>query len=132
MKNMTSFKHTALVCSSEDHTDRFYRDLLGLEKAEPWPLPATLARAIFGVDAELTIINYTGAGMHFEIFIDAGHPGSFGGIEHTCIEVESRRDFLDTCQKLGVTINQVPKGDRFLLFVRDFDGNLFEVKSRGD
>jgi catechol 2,3-dioxygenase-like lactoylglutathione lyase family enzyme len=129
---MTTFKHTALVCRSEDRADRFYQDLLGLEKAEPWPLPPTLARAIFGVDAKLTIINYTGAGMHFEIFIAAGHPGSTATIEHTCIEVESRRDFLRTCRKLGVRINAVPKGDRTLLFVQDFDGNLFEVNSRAD
>lgn len=129
---MTTFKHTALVCHSEDHADHFYQDLLGLEKAEPWPLPSALARAIFGVDAELTIINYTGAGMHFEIFIAAGHPGSTATIEHTCIEVGSRRDFLRTCRKLGVRINAVPKGDRTLLFVQDFDGNLFEVKSRAD
>jgi len=129
---MTTFKHTALVCHSEDHADRFYQDLLGLEKAEPWPLPTPLARAIFGVDAELTIINYTGAGMHFEIFIDPGHRADTGGIEHTCLEVASSRDFLETAQSLGVRVKRVPKGDRTLIFVQDFDGNLFEVKSRAD
>ena len=101
---MTTFKHTALVCRSEKSADRFYRDLLGLEKAAPWALPPDLARAIFGTEAELTIINYTGAGMHFEIFIDAGHPGSTGGIEHTCIEVASRRIFLETCQTHGIRL----------------------------
>ena len=127
---MTVFKHTALVCRSEKRADRFYRDLLGLEKAEPWSLPPALARAIFDFDDALTIINYTGAGMHFEIFILAGYSAGGAGMEHTCIEVGSRRNFLETCRKLDVRVNQVPKGDRTLLFIRDFDGNLFEVKHR--
>ncbi|MCP3951374.1 MAG: VOC family protein [Desulfobacterales bacterium] len=129
---MTTFKHTALVCHNEDHADRFYQDLLRLEKAEPWPVPPTLTKALFGLDAELTIINYTGAGMHFEIFIAPGHPVSTTKIEHTCIEVKSRREFLDTCQRLGIMVNQVPKGDRVLIFAQDFDGNLFEVKFRAN
>ena len=129
---MTTFKHTGLVNRSEEHADHFYRDLLGLEKAVPWTLSPDLSRAIFGTEAELTIINYTGDGMHFEIFIDAGHPVSTGGIAHTCVEVASHRNFLDTCRKLGVTVNQVPKGDRVLIFVRDFDGNLFEIKTRSE
>ena len=129
---MTTFKHTALVCRSEENADRFYRDLLRLSKTDPWPVPPDLSKAIFDTDAELTIINYTGDDMHFEIFIAAGYPDSSGEIEHTCIEVASRRNFLDNCQKLGVAVNRVPKGDRILIFVRDFDGNLFEVKSRAE
>ncbi len=129
---MTTFKHTGLVCRSEENADRFYRDLLGLEKAAPWALPQDLSRSLFDTDAELTVINYTGNGMHFEIFIDAGYQGNPGRIAHTCIEVASHRDFLETCQTFGVRVNRVPKGDRILIFARDFDGNLFEVKSRGD
>ena len=129
---MTTFLHTALVCHSEDSADRFYQALLGLEKAEPKMLPRHLAEAIFGVDAELTIINYAGDGIHFEIFVDNGCSGSSGKIEHTCIEVESRGRFLEKCCKLGVTVHQVDKGTKILLFVQDFDGNLFEVKTRAD
>ena len=125
---MTVFKHTALVCRTEENADRFFQDLLGLEKAEPWPLPVDLAMAIFDMDDELTVINYTGKGMHFEIFIDADYPGNSDGMAHTCVEVASRLHFLETCKTLGVRVNRVPKGDRVLIFVRDFDGNLFEVK----
>jgi len=129
---MTTFIHTALVCSSEENADTFYKELLGLEKAEPKTLPADLSQAIFGIGANLTIINYTGDGIHFEVFIVDNQTGSKTKIEHTCIEVESRGRFLEDCDKLGFTANQVPKGDKMLLFIQDFDGNLFEVKSRSD
>jgi catechol 2,3-dioxygenase-like lactoylglutathione lyase family enzyme len=129
---MTAFKHTALVCGSEDNADRFYRGLLGLEKAEPKTLPRNLSRAIFDVDADLTVINYTGADLHFEIFLAENYPDRTKKIEHTCIEVSARQEFLDACRKHGVTVNQVEKGARTLLFVQDFDGNLFEVKTLSD
>jgi len=127
---MTTFIHTALVCSSEEHADKFYKALLGLEKAEPKTLPADLSQAIFGIYTDLTIINYTGDGMHFEVFIDANQADSKPKIEHTCIEVESRGRFLEECDKLGITANQVPKGEKILLFVNDPDGNMFEIKTR--
>jgi catechol 2,3-dioxygenase-like lactoylglutathione lyase family enzyme len=95
-------------------------------------VPAGLARDIFGIESELTLINYTGNGMHFEIFIADRTSGREPKIEHTCIEVASRSRFIERCDQLNVTVNQVPKGDRILLFVRDFDGNLFEVKARED
>ncbi len=126
---MTAFKHTALVCSQEENADRFYRQLLGLEKATAKVLPQSLAKAIFNIDAELNIINYTGAGIHFEIFIAQGQTPDNEKIAHTGIEVDDRRLFLDACRNLGIWVNQVEKGEKVLLFVRDFDDNLFEVKT---
>jgi hypothetical protein len=29
---------------------------------------------------------------------------------------------------MQVEVNRVPKGDRLLTFVKDYDGNLFEIK----
>ena len=127
---MTTLKHTALVCASEENADRFYRELLGLTKAAPKILPRHLTVSIFNVDAELQIINYTGDGIHFEIFIDPEKKSGSRQIEHTCVEIENCAVFLETCQKLEVNVHQISRGDRTLLFVHDFDGNLFEVKSR--
>lgn len=127
---MTTFIHTALVCRSEDNADRFYNKLLGLEKAAPKTLPADLSQAIFGVKTDLTIINYTGDGIHFEVFIVDSPTDSKPKIEHTCIEVESRGKFLEDCDKLGIAANQVTKGDKILLFVQDLDNNLYEIKTR--
>jgi catechol 2,3-dioxygenase-like lactoylglutathione lyase family enzyme len=47
---------------------------------------------------------------------------------HVCLEVDDLQDFLKKCRDLDVEISQIPKGDRTLTFIRDFDGNLFEIK----
>jgi catechol 2,3-dioxygenase-like lactoylglutathione lyase family enzyme len=120
-------KHAGLTCSTEDNADHFYRDLLGLNKSEPKTLPADLSRAIFNLDAELQMINYMDDRIHFEIFITTQPGISQRPIDHLCLEVDDLSDFLENCRKLNVTINQIPKGDKTLTFIKDFDGNLFEI-----
>ena len=124
-------KHVALVCSSKKKSDKFYEQLLGLKKQAPKLLSGELSKQIFNLDSELQIINYIDDNTHFEIFIDDRlNPGDNDKkIEHVCIEVEEIEAFLDKCRALEVKFFQISKGDKRLTFVRDFDGNLFEIKS---
>jgi catechol 2,3-dioxygenase-like lactoylglutathione lyase family enzyme len=121
-------KHVGLACSTEDNADKFYQKLLGLNKSERKMLPSDLSGAIFNVDAELPIINYTGEKLHFEIFITGLVDDRSGKIAHQCLEVDDLSAFIEKCRAFSVPISQIPKGDRFLTFIRDFDGNLFEIK----
>jgi len=121
-------RHVALTCSSERKSDRFYNNLLGLEKLEPKILPKRLAKAIFDVDSELLMINYRGEDVHFEIFITGNSKCSAKAIGHVCIEIDNLEVFLKKCDGLVVEVLRIPKGDRLLTFIRDFDGNLFEIK----
>jgi len=121
-------KHVAVVCTSEKNADRFYGQLLGLEKAEPKTIPPSLSHTIFGIDSELTIINYTREGLHFEVFIYGGKKQITGRIEHTCLEVEDLDAFLEKCRALEVEVRQVQRERGPLIFIVDYDGNLFEIK----
>lgn len=121
-------RHVALTCSSEKNSDRFYKNLLGLQKSEPKILTAALSMAIFNIDAELVMINYQDEQVHFEIFITGHSVNRSRQVEHTCLEVDDLPSFLKKCNERGVDISQIPKGDRTLTFIRDDDGNLFEIK----
>ena len=121
-------QHVALVCTSEEKSDKFYQGLLGLEKSEPKTIESTLSKSIFNLDSELVIINYLNEDIHFEIFIADSSSNSTRQIEHLCLEVGDLNDFLYKCNALGVEVAQIPKGDKTLIFIKDFDGNLFEIK----
>jgi len=121
-------KHVALTCSSEEKSDKFYQGLLGLEKSEPKTIESTLSKSIFNLDSELVIINYLNEDIHFEIFIADSSSNRTRQIEHLCLEVGDLNDFLYKCKTLGVEVAQIPKGDKTLIFIKDFDGNLFEIK----
>ena len=122
-------KHVALVAASEDKSDIFYSELLGLTKSEPKTLPLALSKAIFNVDRELLMINYQDEHVHFEIFITDPHKVNSRRIAHSCLEVQDLETFLEKCHSLNVDVARIPKGDKTLTFIRDFDGNLFEIKS---
>ena len=122
-------KHIGLTSSSEENSDRFYGELLGLTKSEPKTLSIELSKAIFNLDMELVMINYQDEHIHFEIFITDHIEDNEQRISHTCLENEDLDEFLDKCRRLNVDVSQIPKGDKTLIFIRDFDGNLFEIKS---
>jgi catechol 2,3-dioxygenase-like lactoylglutathione lyase family enzyme len=117
-----------LTCSSDENSDKFYEDLLGLEKSEPKTLPASLSKSIFNVNSELVMINYQDEHTHFEIFITGPNQGNSRKIEHTCLEVNNMEAFLEKCRSLNVDVARIPKGEKTLIFIKDFDGNLFEIK----
>ena len=123
-------KHVALTCSSEQNADRFYRDLLGLEKTAPKRLPSDLAKAIFGLKTELTIINYLDEQIQLEIFIAGRHTGPAAAIDHLCVEVNDLHGLIEKCRALEVKIKQIPRGEYTLTFIKDFDGHLFEIKEK--
>ena len=122
--------HVGLTASSQERADEFYVGLLGLKKSEPKTLAATICRAIFGVDRELTIINYVGKSAHFEVFIRDAGAAPARPIEHACLAVEDLSEFLRKCDTFPVEVIRVPKGESLITFIRDADGNLFEVKEQ--
>jgi|SRR5210317_745007 len=122
-------RHVALTCSSEEKSDKFYKNLLGLQKSEPKTIPPTLSKALFDIYSELKIINYRNEYLHFEIFFASPSNSSVRRIEHVCLEVDDLATFLEKCRTLQVKIVRVPKEDKLLTFISDDDGNLFEIKS---
>jgi len=122
--------HVGLTSSSEERADEFYVDLLGLEKAEPKVLGAEICRALFGVDCELMVINYVGESAHFEVFVRGAAPTAARPIEHACVGVEDLSEFLRKCESFHVEVIRVPRGQSVITFIKDADGNLFEIKGK--
>ena len=125
---MTAIQHVALACGDEGRSDRFYRDLLGLEKGVEKVIDAGLARDIFGLDRPFKIVNYLGSAARFEIFIDAASRENTPRVDHVCLEVRDRDKFLADCAASGATVRRIDAGGKFICFIEDFDGNRFEVK----
>jgi len=122
--------HVGLASSSEENADKFYAGLLGLEKMAPKDLPAQTANAIFGVATPMKMINYLGDAVRIEVFLGAGGPAKRGHVDHICFEVEDIEAFLQKCREENVEVIQVPRDNSPVTFIKDFDGNLFEIKSK--
>jgi len=120
--------HVGLVCSSQERADRFYEGILGLAKIKTAELPEEITERIFHSAQRCLMIFYEQDGLAVEVFVPEEWPVRTGTFEHLCLEVREREAFLETCEKNGLEVRSIPKGDTFLAFVADFDGNLFEIK----
>ncbi len=120
--------HVSLVCSSEANCDRFYGQLLHLEKLETKSITAELSAGIFQVNSPYDMLNYGDDRLKFEIFLSDRRDFVEKQIGHVCIDVDDLDQFLADCNALDVEVRRVPKGDSQVTFIADYDGNLFEIK----
>ena len=120
--------HVGLVCSSQERAGRFYEGILGLAKIKTAELPEEVTERIFHSAQRCLMILYEQDGLAVEVFVPEESPVRTGIFEHLCLEVREREAFLKTCEENGLEVRRIPRGDAFLAFVEDFDGNLFEIK----
>jgi len=120
--------HVAMPCRRVENADLFYGRLLGLIRGEPHSVPRELTFTLFGLDQNLTVINYTSDDMQFEVFVGA-FPPQAPQVNHVCLKVADLEAFLTTCREIGAQVIRAPNDDKVVIFIRDLDGNAFEVKA---
>ena len=128
MNDDIKFVHTGLAASSEEKADRFFINILGLEKSEPKIIYKKLAHTLFGIDDELLMIHYRGGTVDYEIFVHREYIAPEKQIAHSCIKVNDLEKIVNKCKNAGLKVIEVPKGSGVITFISDYDGNLFEVK----
>jgi catechol 2,3-dioxygenase-like lactoylglutathione lyase family enzyme len=122
------FLHTGLGASSEENADRFFVNILGLEKQVPKVLNKEITNAIFGISQDLQIINYKNENVHYEILVYEEYSVPERQISHTCLMLNDLENVIKKCRDAGLKVVEVPKKTGTVVFISDFDGNLFEVK----
>jgi catechol 2,3-dioxygenase-like lactoylglutathione lyase family enzyme len=119
-------QHVAVQCTSQHHAERFFSEILGLPKVKSTLLSKELSTAIFKIDKDVRFELYDDGTTRFEVFIsEKSQELTFA---HICIEVVDKDDFIALCKKQGLDPFFVDKEGKQLLFVRDFSGNLYEIK----
>jgi len=120
--------HIGLRCRREADADRFYGDLLGLEKTDGGSVPPPLMRQLFGIDRAIDKRNYAGAGLVFEIFLVDGAGEASDRVAHVCLDVADPDALAERARAMGFAVVRAPKGEGFVTFVEDADGHRFEIK----
>ena len=120
--------HVAVLCGSRENADRFYANILGLRKIKASLLSEDLADALFNIAQRCAVVLYGNETMVIEVFVPESPAEKGSSFVHLCLEVENRQEFAGKCRDSGLMVNWVERGDSLLMFVSDYDGNLFEVK----
>ena len=128
MAEGTFLNHVALQCNNKEKVETFYTKVLGLPIKKKFTISRELSRTIFSIDKSVDVEVYDNNETRFEIFI--AQTDEERGYMHVCIEIDNKKKFMDRCKQYGLKPMVMNKGGKNLLFVRDFSGNLFEIKEK--
>ena len=120
--------HAAVVCRSEENADRFYQGVLGLKRMKSSNAGKDLIQQIFDIPLECQFVFYGNENIGFEVFIHSQKTRKSRHFEHLCLELENRDAFMAKCRAHGLEVREIPKGETMLVFIKDYDGNIFEIK----
>ncbi|UCC18254.1 MAG: VOC family protein [Promethearchaeota archaeon] len=122
-------EHLALGYNSEKEADKFFINLLGLNKVRTKTVPLDLMEAFFKVKRSHTFIRYRNQFLNFEVFITDDMSKANDSFTHICLIVENREKFTEKAVSMGYDVIKVPRKDSpvHYLFIRDSFYNLYEI-----
>ncbi len=123
-------EHIGVAANSETDSDRFFVELLGLQKTRSFSVSADLTQALFGLARETSVLRYGSDAVSIEVFITEDDSRATDVFSHPCLMVADRAALAERAKAMGLDVRQVPKpgGDSYLLFIKDFFGNMYEIK----
>lgn len=128
MNQKTAIKHVGIQNNDRESARIFFKEILGLDFKKTFSLSNDLSNKIFGIDEDVKIDVYENDYSYFEVFITKNNPNN--KYQHICIKIENKKQLIDKCKCHGLEPIVVNKNGKKLLFIRDFSGNLYEVKER--
>jgi catechol 2,3-dioxygenase-like lactoylglutathione lyase family enzyme len=126
MNDQIKIHHIALQCDNKEKALLFYKKTLCLKETKTFFLSESLTYNIFNLNLSVEVIVFQNDSLYIEVFIVPGKIKKT--CAHTCILVDNLVEFIDLCKKNHVDYYSVKKEDRNLWFVKDFSGNIFELK----
>lgn len=120
--------HWGLTVSSETRARELFEKLFRMPVVKQFDVTESLSRSLFDIGGEARAIVFDAGGTVIEVFIDPESARRANRYDHLCLAVEGRDALLKRAEEMGLKINRFRKGDREIVFIRDFDGNLYEIK----
>jgi len=126
MDEKTIVQHVALQYKNRKQAETFFTKILGLPLTKTFTVSKELSDSIFKIKEETIVDVYSNEKAYFEIFITKIQTNH--GYEHIGIEINDKEEFIKLCKNYDIEPIFVEKGEKTLLFVKDYAGNLFEIK----
>ncbi len=123
-------EHLAVSSNSEEDSDNFFVELLGLKKLRSFVVASDLMEKFFKVKKEHKVIRYGNEEVSVEVFITDDKSKTLDKFTHMCLVIEDRAKLIDMARQMNYEVIKVPRKDSdvFYLFLKDKFGNLYEIK----
>jgi len=118
--------HIALSVSDHKEIEKFYTNVLGMKQIKNFVLRKELAANIFEINEEITVFLLQKDKVIFEIFITTEYRKQ--AFDHVCISIKNREEFINKVLLNGYKVIRIERELFDLIFIKDKDGNIFEIK----
>ena len=122
--------HIGLVNASEEQAEKFYGDFLELEKSREYVVPAELSAQLFNITNDINAVVYEKNDIRFEIFIYSDSVPASPEIRHVALFVDDITAFLKRAVQFQVDHIIGRTSEKTVHFIKDYSGNMIEVKQK--
>ncbi|TNF52631.1 VOC family protein [bacterium] len=121
--------HVGIFNKDENQAVTFYHDFLGMEKVREYLVTPELSRQLFSVARETRVVTFARGDVKVEIFLSTEFDLPAPNIPHFCLHLENFSEILETARTSGIEVITGKKDDKTVYFLKDFSGNMIEIKS---
>jgi hypothetical protein len=126
MDEKNIIQHVAMQYKNRKQAETFFTKILGIPFIKTFTVSKELSDSIFGLKEEVIVDVYSDEKAYFEIFITKIKRKH--GFEHIGLEIKDKEEFIKRCKSYDIEPLYVKKGEKILLFIKDYAGNIFEIK----
>ncbi len=121
--------HVGITNKTEKQALQFYQDFLGLEKTREILLPPELSGQLFSLFQEIKVLVFEKPGIKIEVFIsDFQHANP--NLTHFGLMLDNFSEVTEKAQRSHVDLIIGKHKDKIVYFLKDFSGNLIEIKQK--
>jgi catechol 2,3-dioxygenase-like lactoylglutathione lyase family enzyme len=124
-------QHIGLQTSSKENARSVFNGIFGMKEVRTFSINRDINKAFFGKDVPCDILVFRGENIDAEVFInESAISSSNDRYDHICMLVSDLNDTIARCKKSALEIIQHATPDKTITFMKDKDGNLYELKER--
>ncbi|HHT9147160.1 MAG: VOC family protein [Candidatus Brocadiaceae bacterium] len=121
--------HLGVTNKSAEQAIQFYQDFLGLEKTREILLPLELSEQLFSLSQEIKVLVFEKPGIKIEVFISAFQHAN-PNLTHFGLMLDNFSEVTEKAQRSHVDLIIGKHKDKTVYFLKDFSGNLIEIKQK--
>ena len=120
--------HVCIEISSKERCREVFEGVLGLKLAYSFQIDKDFMERMFEIPNSCKAVVYKAGDTKIEIFIRPEMEKSGGRSSHLCLLSQDRQRVLKLAEEKGLVVLHHPRAGRPLYYIRDHDGNLYEIK----
>lgn len=120
--------HIGIINKNEEDASGFYRDFLGFELTRDFLVPQDLSFQVFGIQEDIKVQVFEKDGIKIEVFISPYFRPASPDLMHPGLFLDNLSEVLERAGQRGVEVIKGSTKDKTVYFLRDFSGNLIEIK----